>query len=52
MIEMICILSPLSHKKYCGISKTCFILKEQSVTLDFELSYNEWTLGVEGSVKS
>ena len=36
-------MSPLSHKKDNGISKSCFILKDQSVTLDFELNYNEWT---------
>ena len=33
-------------KKDRGISKSRFVLKDQSVTLNFELSYNEWTLAV------
>ena len=36
---------PLSHKKKDrGISKSCFALIDQSVTLNFELNYNERTL--------
>ena len=34
----------LLFKKARGISKSGFILKDQSVTLNFELSYNERTL--------
>ena len=30
-------MSPLSHKKDRGISKSCIILKNQFVTLNFEL---------------
>ena len=37
-------MAPLSHKKDREISKSGFILKDQSVTLNFELSYNERTL--------
>ena len=37
-------MAPLSHKKDRGISKSGFVLKDQSVTLNFELSYNERTL--------
>ena len=36
-------MAPLSHKKDRGISKSGFVLKDQSVTLNFELSYNEQT---------
>ena len=32
------------HKKDCGISKSGFVLKDQSVTLNYEVSYNERTL--------
>ena len=35
---------PLSHKKNRGTSKSGFALIDQSVTLNFELSYNERTL--------
>ena len=34
-----------NYKKDCGISKSCFVLKDQSVTLNLKLSYDEWTLG-------
>ena len=37
-------MEPLCHKKDRGISKSLFVLKDQSVTLNFELSYDEWTL--------
>ena len=37
-------MAPLSLKKYSGISKSDFVLKDKSVTLNFELSYNERTL--------
>ena len=37
-------MASLSHKKDRGISKSGFVLNNQSVTLDFELSYNELTL--------
>ena len=37
-------MAPLSHKKDRGTSKSGFALKDQSVTLNFELSYNERTL--------
>ena len=36
-------MAPLSHRKDHGISKSGFVLKDQSVTLNFELNYNEWT---------
>ena len=35
---------PLDGKKDRGISKSGFALIDQSVTLNFELSYNERTL--------
>ena len=38
-------MAPLSHKKKDrGTSKLCFTHKDQSVRLNFELSYNERTL--------
>ena len=37
-------MAPLSHKKDRGTSKSGFALIDQSVTLNFELSYNERTL--------
>ena len=38
-------MAPLSHKKKDRrISKSGFALKDQYVTLNFDLSYNEWTL--------
>ena len=37
-------MAPQSHKKDHGTSKPGFALKDQSVTLNFELSYNEQTL--------
>ena len=36
---------PPSHKKD-GISKSGFVLNNQSVALNFELSYNEQTLAL------
>ena len=36
----------LLNKDARGISKSGFILKDQSVTLNFELGYNERTLGI------
>ena len=38
------VMAPLSHKKDREISVSGFILKDQSVTLNFELSFNERTL--------
>ena len=38
-------MAPLSHKKDCETSKSGFALIDQSVTFNFELSYNERTLG-------
>ena len=38
-------MAPLSYKKDRRISKSGFVLKDQFVTLNFELSYNERTLG-------
>ena len=37
-------MAPLSHKKDLGTSKVGFSLINQSVTLNFELSFNERTL--------
>ena len=38
-------MAPLSHKKVHGILKSGFlVLKDQYVTLNVELSYNERTL--------
>ena len=37
-------MAPLSYKKDHGTSKSGFALKDQSVTLNFELSYNKRTL--------
>ena len=34
-------MAPLSDKKDRGTSKLCFTHKDQSVRLNFELSYNE-----------
>ena len=45
-------MAPLSHKKDREISKSGFILKDQSVTLKFELSYNERTLAQLSSQQS
>ena len=37
-------MAPLRHKKDRGTSKLCFHHIDQSVTLNFELRYNERTL--------
>ena len=41
---MLCLVLFLLYKEARGISKSGFVLNNQSVTLNFELSYNERTL--------